>query len=79
MHILRNVQTVTVPQLFQCFCRWSVGAMVLGNFLCRGVLLIWITVGQGPTALEVGVGMGCLDFFSVIFSFFSLCLGDGPM
>ena len=26
------------------------------NFQCRGVLLIWITVGQGPTALAVGAG-----------------------
>ena len=25
--------------------------MVLGNFQCRGVLLIWIIVGQGPVAL----------------------------
>ena len=23
------------------------------NFQCRGVLLIWIRVGQGPTALAV--------------------------
>ena len=31
------------------------------NFQCRGVLLIWITVGQGPTVLAVGGGGGCLD------------------
>ena len=30
------------------------------NFQCRGVLLIWIKVGQGPTALVVGAGGGCL-------------------
>ena len=30
--------------------------MVLGNFQCRGVLLLWIGVGQGPTALAVGAG-----------------------
>ena len=29
--------------------------MVLGE-QCRGVLLIWIRVGQGPTALAVGAG-----------------------
>ena len=28
------------------------------NFQCRGVLLIWIIVGQGPTALAVGAGGG---------------------
>ena len=29
------------------------------NFQCRGVLLIWITVGQGPTALAVGADGDC--------------------
>ena len=39
------------------------------NFQCRGVLLIWIIVGQGPIALAVGADGGCLDiFFSSIFS-----------
>ena len=33
------------------------------NFQCRGALLIWETVGQGPTALAVGAGGGCLDIF----------------
>ena len=52
------------------------------NFQCRGVLLIWIRVGQGPTALAVGAGGGCLDIFfsrlSFLFSI-SLSLGDGPI
>ena len=26
------------------------------NFQCQGVILIWIRVGQGPTALAVGAG-----------------------
>ena len=30
------------------------------NFQCRSVLLIWIRVGQGPTALAVGADGGCL-------------------
>ena len=33
------------------------------NFKCRGVPLIWIIVGQRPTALTVGAGWGCLDIF----------------
>ena len=33
------------------------------NFQCWGVLLIWIVVGQGPSALAVGAGGGCLDIF----------------
>ena len=38
-------------------------------------------VGQGPIALAVGAGGGCLDIFpSSIYSlFFSLSLGDGPI
>ena len=28
------------------------------NFQCRGVLLVWILVGQGPIALAVGAGWG---------------------
>ena len=39
------------------------------DFPCRGVLPILIILGQGPTALAVGVGGGCLDlFFSLIFT-----------
>ena len=51
------------------------------NFQCRGVLLIWLIVGQGPTALAVGTGWGFLDIFTLInlFSSFSLSLGDGPI
>ena len=39
------------------------------NFQCRGVLLIWIIVGQGPVALAIGAGGGCLDIFSLICPF----------
>ena len=42
------------------------------NFQCRGVLLIWIRVGQGPTVLAVGAGGGCLDIFSLVYHF-SFC------
>ena len=47
------------------------------NFQCLGVLLIWIIIGQGPTALEIGADGGCLDSF--YFCSFSLSLGDGPI
>ena len=33
---------------------------------------IWITVVQGPTALAVGAGGGCLDIFTLIYPFFPL-------
>ena len=39
------------------------------NFQCRGVLLIRIIVGQGPIALAIGAGGGCLDIFSLIYHF----------
>ena len=39
------------------------------NFQCRGVLLIWIIVWQGLTALAVGAGGGCLDIFSLVYHF----------
>ena len=46
------------------------------NFQCRGVLLVWMTVGQGPIALAVGAGGGLFGhFFSHLsFSLFSLPL-----
>ena len=61
---------------------WSGGAMVLGKLPAPGRPTIWMTVGQGPTALAVGAGGGCLDIFTLLylfFSYFSLSLGDGPI
>ena len=60
---------------------WSGGAMVLGKLPVLGRPKIWLTVGQGPNALAVGAGVGCLDIFTLICSFSSLSpslLGDGP-
>ena len=50
--------------------------MVLGKLPVPGRLTIWITVGQGPTALAVCAGGGCLDIFTLIYplSSFSLSL-----
>ena len=36
---------------------------MLGNFQFRGLLLIYIIVGQRRTVLAVGAGGGCLDIF----------------
>ena len=46
--------------------------MVLGELPVPGRLTLWITVGQGPTALAVGAGGGCLDIFTLIYPFSSL-------
>ena len=56
--------------------------MVLGKLLVPGRPTIWITAGQGPTALAVSLGGGlCGLFYShlSILSSFSLSLGDGPI
>ena len=61
---------------------WSGGAMVLGKLPVPGRPTIWITVGQGPTALAVGAGGGLFGHFYSHLSFlssFSLSLGDGPI
>ena len=57
------------------------GATVLGELPVLGRPTIWMIVGQGPTALAVGVGGGCLDIFTLVYPFspFSLSLGDSPI
>ena len=55
--------------------------MVLGKLPVPGRPTIWMTVGQGPIVLAVGVGGGLFrHFYSHLsfLSFFSLSLGDGP-
>ena len=51
--------------------------MVLGKLPVLGILLIWIRVGQGPTALAVGESGGLFGHFCSLLSFlfsFSLSL-----
>ena len=43
--------------------------MVLGKLPGLGRPTIWIKVGQGPTALAVGAGGGCLDIFTLLYVF----------
>ena len=63
---------VNPSYLEHCISTFTViyyGARVLGKLPVWGRLLIWIRVGQGPTALAVGAGGGCLDFFSLVYLF----------
>ena len=55
--------------------------MVLGKLPVPGRPTIWITVGQGLTALAVGAGGVVCKFLlsSIFLSSFSLSLGDGPI
>ena len=50
------------------------------NFKCRGVLLLWFIVGQGPTALAVGAGGGLFGHFlsSIVYLFFLPPFGRRP-
>ena len=43
--------------------------MVLGKLPVPGRPTIWMIVGQGPIALAVGAGGGCLDIFYSALSF----------
>ena len=43
--------------------------MVLGKLPCPGHPTIWMTEGQGPTALATGAGGGCLDIFTLLYLF----------
>ena len=60
---------------------WSGGAKVLDKLPVPGRLTIWMIVGQGPIALAVGAGTGCLDIFTLLYllSSFCLSLGDSPI
>ena len=76
----RSVNAIIIPVLV--YSRgWSGGAMLLGQLPVSGRPTIWITVGQGPTALAVGAGEVVWTFLlSLSFlTSFSLSLGDGPI
>ena len=46
--------------------------MVLGKLPVPGRPTIWMIVGQGPIALAVGAGGGCLDIFTLFYLFSSV-------
>ena len=41
--------------------------MALGKLPVPGHPSFWMTVAQGPIALEVGAGGGCLDIFILLY------------
>ena len=55
--------------------------MVRGKLPVPGRPTTWMIVGQGPIALAVGAGGGCLNFFTLLYPLcpFSPSLGDGPI
>ena len=54
---------------FTVYRGWSDGGMVLGKLPVPGRPTIWIREGQGPTALAVGAGGGCLDIFTLDYTY----------
>ena len=70
VHTNEYLSTLGDENCVRCYI-WgcSGGAMVLGKLPVPGRFTIWITVGQGPTALAVGAGGGCLDIFILIYPF----------
>ena len=53
------------------FRAWLGRAMVLGSFQCRGILVLWHMVGQGPAVLAAGSGcVSCFFLFFFCFLFF---------
>ena len=62
LYMLEAMQRSQNGQCFQS--GWLGRAMVLGSFQCRGVLLLWHMVGQGPAVLAAGAGwLGHVFFF----------------
>ena len=55
--------------------------MALGKLPVPGRPTNLVRIGQGPTALAVGAGGGCLDIFTLVYHFYFLSpsLGDGPI
>ena len=58
-----------ISYFFRMISGWSGSAMVLGKLPGPGRPTNWMTVGQGPTALAVGAGGGCLDIFTLLYLF----------
>ena len=67
-----SVCTVSLTCIFLHCWGWSGGAKVLAKLPVPGRPTILIAVGQGPIALAVGAGGGCLDIFILIYPFSSL-------
>ena len=46
--------------------------MVLDKLPVPGRPTFWIIVGQGPIALAVGAGRGCLDIFTLLYIIYNI-------
>ena len=68
-HFLYALLSTYNTSIFLDFGGWSGSAMMLGKLPVPWRPTVWTTVGQGPPALAVGAGWGCLDFFPLVYHF----------
>ena len=66
MHLLLEIYIFFIFDFFR----------TLNRFPFCLILLVWIVVGQGPTALAMGVDGGCLDVFAPVFRFSSFSFSE---
>ena len=66
---VRRSSVIVLPYYVLPVSRWLGGAMVLGKLPVPGRPTFWIIVGQGPIALAIGAGGGCLDIFTLLYPF----------
>ena len=69
LDVCRGRKTTQQQQQAISWGGWSGGAKMLDKLPVPGRTTILITEGQGPTALAVGAGGGCLDIFTLIYPF----------
>ena len=74
MFKLPSYLLLTVPREYFCcgssiLQGWSGVAMILGKLPVPLRPTFWMIVGQGPIALAVGAGGGCLDSFTLLYPF----------
>ena len=70
-HPFKHINIFEIPLFIYQFVSfiwgWSGCAMVLCKPPVPGRPTIWMLVGQGPFALAVGAGGGCLDIFTLLY------------
>ena len=69
---VRRVTVLAIEATLQTLREIVGGRVVQGKLPVPGRPTVWIRVGQGPTALAVGAGGGCLDIFTLDYPFYPL-------
>ena len=80
-HVIKSLLQILFSEIHICCLHaeqygWMGRAMVLGSFQCRGVLLLWHMVGQGPAVLAAGAGQ--VGYFLFFIFFISSIISSFP-